>query len=118
MKITDKEISEYKQNRDKFNTYYKNAVLDILVLKHNYKMNIQELQDSTSYDINFIVHVIKNYNIHTQIDNEDSYNVSVLMNKNNINIEKLKKDGYNDAFIAEVLNPSEEGTKYYSPIFN
>ena len=116
MKITDKEISEYKQNRDNFNTYYKNAVLDILVLKHNYKMNIQELQDSTSYDINFIVHVIKNYNIHTQIDNEDSYNVSVLMNKNNINIEELKKAGYNDEIIANILNPSEEETKFYYPI--
>ncbi len=54
-------------------------------------MNIQELQNSISYDINFIIHVIKNYKIHTEIDNEDSYNVSVLMNKNNINIEKLKK---------------------------
>ena len=113
MKITDKEISEYKQNRDKFNSYYKNAVLDILVLKHNYKMNIQELQKSTSYDINFIIHVIKNYDIHTQIDSEDSYNISVLMNKNNINIEKLKKDGYNDEFISNILNPSEEGTKFY-----
>ena len=116
MKITNIEISEYKQNRDKFNTYYKNAVLDILVLKHNYKMNIQELKESTSYDINFIIHVIKNYNIHTQIDNEDGYNISVLMNKHNINIEELKKNGYNDALIADILNPSKEGSKYYHPI--
>ncbi len=56
-------------------------------------MNIQELQESTSYDINFIIHasVIKNYNIHTLIDSEDEYIVSVLMNKYNINIEEFKK---------------------------
>jgi hypothetical protein len=50
----------------------------ILILKHNYNINIQELQDSTTSDINFIIHVVKYYNIHTQIDNEDGYNVSNL----------------------------------------
>ncbi len=72
MNITNKEISEYKQTRDKFNTYYKNAVLDILVLNRSIKW-----KDATAYDINFIIHVIKNYNIHTQIDYEDGYNISV-----------------------------------------
>ena len=54
-------------------------------------MNIQELQESTLQDLSFIIHVIKNYNINTQINNEDTYNVSVLMSKNNINIVKLKR---------------------------
>ena len=77
MKITQVEISEYKQNRDKFNKYYNDAVLDILLLKHNFQMSIKEIKDSTPYDINFIVHVIKNYDMDTKIDDEDSYDVSV-----------------------------------------
>jgi hypothetical protein len=84
MTITSNKISEYKQSRDKFNTYYNNVILDILILKRNYDWNIQELQYSKLYDINFIYFVFKNYNIHTQIDNEDTYDVSVLINRNNI----------------------------------
>ncbi len=44
MTITSHKISEYKQSRDKFNTYYNNVILDILILKRNYNLNIQELQ--------------------------------------------------------------------------
>ncbi len=112
MKITQVEISEYKQNRDKFNKYYNDAVLDILLLNHNFQMSIKEIQNSTPYDINFIVHVIENYDIDTEIDDEDSYYLRVKVNKYNINIQKLKEFGYHDNLIAEMLNPSKKGVMY------
>ena len=117
MKITNIEISEYKKNRDQFNKYYKDALLDILLLKHNFKMSIKEIQNSTSYDINFIVHVIQNYQTHTEIDNDDSYDIRFKLNKYNINTEELKKIGYNNAMISDILKPSEKGTTYYHSIY-
>jgi len=115
MKITEVEISEYKENRENFNKYYKNALLDILLLKHNHSMSIKEIKNSTPYDINFIVHVIKHYQIHTQIDNEDSYDVSVNINKYNVNVYNLKEI-YGDNLVHDMLDPSEKGVTYYFPI--
>jgi hypothetical protein len=115
MKITEVEISEYKENRENFNKYSKNALLDILLLKHNHSMSIKEIKNSTPYDINFIVHVIKHYQIHTQIDNEDSYDVSVNINKYNVNVYNLKEI-YGDNLVHDMLDPSEKGVTYYFPI--
>ena len=52
-----------------------------------------------------------------KVDNKDDsiYGVSVNINKHNIDIEKLKKMGYSDELLEEVLNPCEENTSYYFP---
>ncbi len=46
---------------------------------------------------------------------EEEKHIKVKITKDNIDIEKLKDIGYNDAFISEILNPEEKGTKYYFP---
>jgi hypothetical protein len=115
-----KDINDCEQSRYKFNKYYNNAVIDVLSLKNDRDMNIKEIHDTLTYDINFIIHVLENYDMHVlpKVNNNDEtkYNLSVKVNEYNINIEKLKEAGYSDALIADVLNPSEEGTIYYYPI--
>ncbi len=51
-------------------------MLDVLVLKHAGNI-IKEIQNLTPYDINFIVHVNKQYSMHTNIDDEDSQNKQI-----------------------------------------
>ena len=114
MKITTKDIDDSKQNRDKFNKYYNEAVIDVLALKNDCNMTIKEIQDATPYEIDFIIHVFENYDINEYNNNNDKeYNISLKINEHNINIEKLKEAGYNDALIQDMLNPEEEGTSYY-----
>ena len=36
MKITSKDIEDSKQNRDKFNKYYNDAVIDVIALKEDF----------------------------------------------------------------------------------
>ena len=50
MKITNEEKLKYEKNRMKFNKYYNDAVLDILVLKHAGN-TIKEIQNLTPNDI-------------------------------------------------------------------
>ena len=114
MIIETKDIEDSKINRDKFNKYYNDAVIDVLVLKKECKMSIKEIQKNTPYDIDFITHVIEDYDIDEIINNgETKYGISVRIYEYNINIEKLKEAGYNDALISEVLNPEEKGAAYY-----
>ncbi len=117
MKITNEEILKYEKNRINFNKYYNDAILDILVLKHAGN-TIKEIQNLTPYDINFIVHVIKQYDMSSSIDDVDSYCVSTKINKYNINIKDLKQMGYNDALIKDAIHQSENGVSYYIPWFN
>ena len=108
MIITNEEILKYEQNRVKFNKYYNDAVLDVLVLKHAGN-TIKEIQNLTPYDINFIVHVIQQYSMHSNIDDDDSYLVSVKINKYNVNVQDMKQMGYNEALIKEAIHSSEIG---------
>jgi hypothetical protein len=67
-------------------------------------MSFEEIKKSVPYDNDFIKHVLENYDI----------NGNVITEKiNEYNIKKLKDIGYNGEFILEVLNPEEEGTKYF-----
>ena len=116
MKITTKDIDDSKQNRDKFNKYYNEAVIDVLALKNDCNMTIKEIQDATPYEIDFIIHVFENYDINEYNNNNDKeYNISLKINKDNIDVKKLKDLGYNDALIQDMLNSEEEGTSYYQP---
>ena len=117
MIITNEEILKYEQNRVEFNKYYNDAVLDVLVLKHAGN-TIKEIQNLTPYDINFIVHVIQQYSMHTNIDDDDSYLVSVKINKYNVNVQDMKQMGYNEALIKEAIHSSEKGASYYTPWFD
>ncbi len=104
MKITSNDITDCKQNRDKFNKFYNDAIIDVLALK-NCNMTIDEIKNNTPYETNFIVHVIENYDIKTppKINTNDEiiYDVSVKINKHNINIEQMKEMGYCDAVIQD-----------------
>ena len=116
MKITSNDITDCKQNRDKFNKFYNDAIIDVLALKNDCNMSIKEIQDATPYEIDFIIHVFENYDINEYNNNNDKeYNISLKINEHNINIEKLKEAVCNDAFISEVLNPEEKEAKYYFP---
>ncbi len=69
MRITNDEILKYEKNRAEFIKYYNDAVLDVIVFTH-VGNTIKEIQNLTPYDINFIVHVIKQYGMYTKIDDE------------------------------------------------
>ena len=108
--INDYDKNKYEnQNRHKFNKYYNDGIIDILTLKNECNMTIEEIKKIVPYDDDFIKHVLENYDINDNVRTEK-------INEYNINIEKLKEAGYyNDAFISEILNPEEKGTKYYFP---
>ncbi len=63
MKITSKDIEDSKQNRDKFNKYYNDAVIDVITLKNYCNMSMKEIQDATPYKIDFVNFVFENYDI-------------------------------------------------------
>ena len=114
MKITSKDIKDSKQNRNKFNKYYNDAVIDVITLKNDCNMSMKEIQDATPYEIDFINFVFENYDINKfKVKDENDYVLMLKINEHNINIEKLKEARYSEELITEVLNPEEEGTKYY-----
>ena len=104
--INDYDKNKYEnQKRHKFNKYYNDGIIDILTLKNECNMTIEEIKKIVPYEVDFIKHVLENYDIN---------NNNVITEKiNEYNIEKLKDIGYNGEFILEVLNPEEEGTKYF-----
>ena len=71
MIITKQDIEDSKQNRTTFNKNYNDAVIDVLALKNDSNMSIKEIHEFTKYEINFIVHVINDYdkiNMKTKTD--------------------------------------------------
>jgi hypothetical protein len=105
--INDYDKNKYEnQNRHKFNKYYNDGIIDILTLKNECNMAIEEIKKIVPYDDDFIKHVLENYDINDNVINEKI---------TEYNIEKLKDIGYNEVFISEVLNPEEKETKYYFP---
>ncbi len=95
--------------KNKFDKYYNEAIIEVLAFKNDCNMTIKDIQKETGYEIEFINHVIENYDVNK---GEEKY-ISVKITKNNIDIAKLKEIGYDDALIADILNPEEEGTSYY-----
>jgi hypothetical protein len=117
MKITSKDIESSKQNRDKFNKYYNDAVIDVITLKDECKMTIEQIKSATPYDIDFILHVFENYiidwrNKNENDDNEKEYHLSVKINKYHKNIEQLTEK-YGKSLLDEVLK-EEVKENYYS----
>ena len=106
-KMTDIK-TEY--DRLKFKSYYNDAIIDVLTLKKECNCTVDEISKTTPYEIDFINFVIENYDV----ESEEKY-IYLKINKDNIDVKKLKGLGYNDALIQEMLNPEEEGTSYYQP---
>ena len=119
MKITSKNIEDSKQNRDKFNKYYNDAVIDVIALKEDCNMSIEQIQQTTSYDIDFIVHVTENYminkrNVRENDDNVKEYDLSIRANKYHKNIEQITEK-YGEKMMDEILKEEElKDTFYFS----
>ena len=95
-------------SRDKFNEYYDAAINDILMLK-DCNISIKQISEITQYQIDFIVFILQMYQLN-KINNE--YTKSIKITSHNINVDELKKIGYSDALIDEILN-SKSGNEYY-----
>ena len=95
-------------DRIKFKSYYNDAVIDVLTLKNECNCSNEDIQKITIYDIDFINFIINNYDV----DSNNNY-IYLKVNKNNIDVQKLRDIGYSDELINEVLNPEIEGTTYY-----
>ena len=98
--------------RDKFNEYYDAAINDILVLK-DCNISVKQINEITSYQVDFIVYVLSMYQINK--NNENEFTKSIKITSHNINVHELKKIGYNDALIDEILN-SKSGNEYYKTL--
>jgi hypothetical protein len=115
MKITCKDIEDSKLNRDKFNKFYNDAVIDVITLKDECKMTVEQIQAATPYDSDFILHVIENYMIvsNKNDNNENEHNVSVKVNRYNKNIEQLTKT-YGQELMNDILKEEMKDTFYFS----
>ena len=118
MKITSKDIEDSKQNRDKFNKYYNDAVIDVIALKEECNMTIEQIKSATPYDSDFILHVFENYMINKRNENENNekeYDLSVKINKYHKNIEQITEK-YGEKMMEEIFKEEEElkDTYYFS----
>jgi hypothetical protein len=96
-------------SRDKFNEYYDEAINDILMLK-DCNISIKTINEITSYQIDFIVFVLQMYQLNKTNNNE--YTKSIKITSHNINVDEIKKIGFSDSLIEEIIN-SKSGTEYY-----
>ena len=96
-------------SRDKFNEYYDEAINDILMLK-DCNISIKKISEITSYQIDFIVFVLQMYQLNKTNNNE--YTKSIKITSHNINVDEIKKIGFSDSLIEEIIN-SKSGTEYY-----
>ena len=101
----------FNDTRNEFNKHYDEAINDILILK-DCNINISQIHDITSYQIDFIVFVLQMYQLN-KVNNE--YTKSIKITSHNINVHELKNIGYNDALIDEILN-SKSGNEYYKKL--
>ena len=101
--------NSFNDTREKFNEYYNEAVNDILFLK-DCNISINQIHDITNYQIDFIVFILQMYQLNKNDNNE--YTKSIKITSHNINVDEIKKIGYNDALVHEILN-SKTGSEYF-----
>ena len=101
----------FNDTRNEFNRLYDEAVNDILFLK-DCNISINQIHDITNYQIDFIVFILQMYQLN-KINNE--YTKSIKITSHNIDVHEIKKIGYNDALIDEILN-SKSGNEYYKQL--
>ena len=107
MKINKNDLSS--DSRNDFNKYYDEAVNDILFLK-DCNISINQIHDITNYQIDFIVFILSMYQLNKNDKNE--YTKSIKITAHNIYVDEIKKMGYNDALIDEILH-SKTGNEYF-----
>ena len=98
--------------RDKFNECYDAAINDILFLK-DCNISIKQINEITSYQIDFIVFVLSMYQLNKDKDN--NITKSIKITPHNINVDEIKKIGYTDALIDEILH-SKAGNEYFKTL--
>ena len=104
--------NSFNDTREKFNEYYNEAVNDILFLK-DCNISINQIHDITNYQIDFIVFILQMYQLNKV--NNNNYTKSIKITAHNIYVGEIKKMGYNDALIDEILN-SKSGNEYYKKL--
>ena len=110
MNINKKDLSS--DSRNDFNKYYDEAVNDILFLK-DCNISINQIHDITNYQIDFIHYVINMYQLNKY--NNNNYTKSIKITAHNIYVDEIKKMGYNDALIDEILH-SKAGNEYFKTL--
>ena len=53
-------MTDYLKKNEK---YYNEAIIEVLAFKNDCNMNIKDIQKETGYEIEFINHVIENYEL-------------------------------------------------------
>jgi hypothetical protein len=104
--------NSFNDTREKFNEYYNEAVNDILFLK-DCNISINQIHDITNYQIDFIVFILQMYQLNKNDNNE--YTKSIKVTAHNIYVDEIKKMGYNDALIDEILH-SKTGNEYFKKL--
>ena len=110
MNFNNKDLSS--ESRNEFTKHYDAAINDILMLK-DCNISITQINEITNYQIDFIVFILQMYQLN--INNKNEYTKSIKITPHNINIDEIKKIGYNDALINEILN-SKSGTEYFKTL--
>ena len=98
--------SEYNDTRNNFKKYFDDAINDILVLT-DCKLSVKQINEITDYQIDFIVYVLSMYQL-----NKSKNTKSIKITSHNINVDELKKLGYNDALINDII----DNDKYYKEL--
>jgi hypothetical protein len=104
--------NSFNDKRNEFNKHYDEAVNDILFLK-DCNISINQIHEITNYQIDFIVFILQMYQLIKNNNNE--YTKSIKVTAHNIYVDEIKKIGYNDALIDEILN-SKSGNEYYKQL--
>ena len=98
--------SEYNDTRNNFKKYFDEAINDILVLS-DCNISVKTINEITEYQIDFIVYVLSMYQL-----NKSKNTKSIKITSHNINVDELKKLGYNDALINDII----DNDKYYKEL--
>ena len=102
----------FNDTRNEFNKLYDEAINDILFLK-DCNISIKQINEITSYQIDFIHYVINMYKLNK--DNNNNFTKSIKITAHNIYVDEIKKMGYNDALIDEILH-SKAGNEYFKTL--
>jgi len=101
--------SEQKDIRDRFKKYFDGAINDILVL-NDCNLSVKQINEITEYQIDFIVYVLSMYQL-----NKSKNTKSIKITSHNINVDELKKLGYHDALINDMIDV-KNNDKYYKEL--
>ena len=104
--------NSFNDSRNEFNKHYDSAINDILFL-NDCNVSISQIHEITSYQIDFIVFILQMYQLNKNDKNE--YTKSIKITAHNIYVDEIKKMGYNDALIDEILH-SKAGNEYFKTL--